>query len=35
MFVYSYFLILSKLQFRDIFCCSFVQWEENDQSFYF
>ena len=34
MFVYSYFLILSKLQFRYILLF-IVQWEENDQSFYF
>ena len=34
MFVYSYFLILSKLQFRDILLF-IVQWEENDQSFDF
>ena len=34
MFVYSYFLILSKLQF-ETFLLFIVQWEENDQSFYF
>ena len=34
MFVYSYFLILSKFSL-EIFLFSIVLWEENDQSFYF